>query len=552
MTLDKSKLIKTIVAYNRHKLIITILGLTMAIIMNYFWIAFPIAPVIILVSLSFITGIICLMLVKLEKEFSFFLYFPRIFDSFLALGIIYWTGGLESFFTPILFFVILGAGIILGLIPTMILTTIITFSYLTIIFLEYLGIIPHYHVLPILGCAYDSSFYTFCLAGLNATFFYVAALISGYQGNIVKETTMTISQISQREKFSREFLDSILSNMADGLIIIDVDFKIQMTNQAAQEMLGHSDEELKNHPIFEFINDETFPILLEKTIKQGQVTSEEIELVNPKDHKKEVLTLKMTSLKDISGKVMGVIVVSRDVTEEELIERARANFLSLVTHELRTPLTSIKAYAETLLDGVSNPEEEKEFLEVIDAESDILTREINEMLMFTELDVKRIPLKKRMINLSQLVAELIDSTKSVKETMLEKMADEKKIKVSIDIEQDLPNFRADYTKIKTAIEQLIENAIKFTKPGGKVTVSAERIDDKIKIWVTDTGIGIPKDKISSVFTQFYQIEEPMTKETKGIGLGLSLVKHIIETHGGDIGVESELGKGSSFFFTLPI
>lgn len=260
----------------------------------------------------------------------------------------------------------------------------------------------------------------------------------------------------------------------------------------------------------------------------------------------------MTSLKDVSGKIMGVIVVSKDVTEEELMERARANFLSLVTHELRTPLTSIKAYAETLLDGVEDSGEQKEFLEVINSESDILCREINEMLMVTELDVKRIPLRKRLIDLSQLVTELIDPTKSVKETLLEKMADEKKIKVSIDIAQDIPNFRADYTKIKTAIEQLIENGIKFTKPGGKVTVHAERTDDKVQICVTDTGIGIPKDKIPSIFTQFYQLEEPMTKETKGIGLGLSLVKHIIETHGGNIWVESEPGKGSSFFFTLPL
>ncbi|MDI6734896.1 MAG: ATP-binding protein [bacterium] len=552
MALDNLEIIKTIGVYNRHKFIVTILSLVMAITMNYFWIAFPITPLIILISLSFISGILYLMIVKLGKGLSFSLHLSRMFDSFLVLGIIYWTGGIESFFTPLLFFIIMGTGIVGGLIPSMILTTISSFAYMTIILLEYLGIIPHHHVLPIIGCAYDTSFYTYCLSGLNIAFFYVTALISGYLGKEIKGKTMTMAQISQQEKFSREFLNSILNNMADGLVVIDVDFKVQMTNQAAQEMLGHSEEELKNHPIFEFIQDEDFPILLEKTIKQGQLTSEEIELINPKDHKKEVLTLKMTSLKDISGKVIGVIVVSRDVTEEELMERARANFLSLVTHELRTPLTSIKAYTETLLDGVSNSEEEKEFLEVIDAESNVLIRQINEMLMVTELDVKRIPLRKRMINLSQLVTELIDPTKSVKETLLEKMADEKKIKISINIAKGLPDFRADYTKIKTAIEQLIENAIKFTKPGGQVTVWAEKTDDKIKIWVTDTGIGISEDKIPLIFTQFYQLEEPMTKEAKGIGLGLSLVKHIIQTHGGDIWVESEIGKGSSFFFTLPV
>lgn len=286
MALDKAKIIKTIGGYNRDKLVIVILMLIMSITMSYFCLAFPMAPLIVLFSLSVITGVICLMLVKLEKGLSFFFHFPMIFDSFVVLGIIYWTGGLESFFTPILFFIIMGAGIVLGLIPVMILTTIITFSYIADVLLEYLGIIPHYHILPMIGCAYDSSFYTFCLLGLNAAFFYVAALISGYLGNLVQETTMTVDKISQQQKFSREFLNSILGNMADGLIVIDVDFKVQMTNPAAQQMLGHNEDEMKNHPVFEFISDETFPILLEKTIKQGQLTSEEIELITLKTIKR--------------------------------------------------------------------------------------------------------------------------------------------------------------------------------------------------------------------------------------------------------------------------
>jgi two-component system phosphate regulon sensor histidine kinase PhoR len=387
---------------------------------------------------------------------------------------------------------------------------------------------------------------------LNVSFFYVASFISGYLGKVVREKTIEVNKSKQREKFTKDFLDSILTNMADGLIVTDVDLKVQMANLAAQKILGYTEDKMRNKPIVEFIQDNTLPILLEKTIKEGELSSEKVEIINPIDHKRIVVTLKISSLKDAFGKVMGIIVVSRDVTEEELFERTRANFLSLITHELRTPLSSIKAYAETLLDGVDDPHDVKEFLQVINSESDTLSRQINQILMFTEMDVKRIPLRKRLISLSQLITELIDLSKPIKETMLEKMAQERKIDININIPEDLPEFWADYRKIKTAIEHLIENAIKFTPIGGKVNVEVLKVGDEIKVCVTDTGVGIAKDKLSQVFTPFYQLEEPITKETKGIGLGLSLVKHIIETHGGKIWVESEVGKGSSFYFTLPI
>lgn len=553
LKLDKAKIIKTIIAYNRHRLIITTLVLAFVIIINSFGITFPFKPLLILLGSSYIIGIICLGLVKLEVILSLLLYLPRIVDSFLILGGVYFTGSIESFFTPILFFIILGAGIVLGLTPSMMLTTLISFFYATIILLEYLGVIVHSHILPIIGCVYDSAFYTFCLLGLNISFFYVISFISGYLSKLMEEKSIEVDKSKEREKFTKEFLESILSNMADGLIVIDANLRVQMANLSAHKILGYTEDEMRNKPIGQFIPDNSLPTLLEKTIKEGKLLSQDVEIVNPIDHKRRMLTLKISSLKDSFGKTMGIIVVSRDITEEEKIfERARNNFLSLVRHELRTPLSSIKAYTETLLEGVSDPQEVKEFLQVINSETDTLNRQINQILMFTDMDLKRIPLKKRLINLSQLTKELIDPAKPIKETMIEKMAQERKIIVNINIPEDLPEFWADYHKIKTTLEHLIENAIKFTPVGGKVNIAAVKALDEIKVCVSDTGVGIPRDKLSEIFTPFHSLQDPMTKETKGIGLGLSMVKHIIETHGGKIWVESEVGKGSSFIFTLPI
>ncbi|MEW6619565.1 MAG: ATP-binding protein [bacterium] len=551
MKLDNTQMIKILKAYNRHRLIITTLVLGITIIINYFWIAFPVRPIMILTLISYIGGIICIFLIKYERVLLLLLYLSRIFDFFLILACIYVTGGIESFLTPLVFFYILACGIVSGLRVTMVITTIIIFSYTFFILLEYLGIIPHRHVVPIVGCIYDSNFYTFCLLGLNSAFFYVTVFISGYLGKVIREKISELDKSKSREKFTKDFLENIINNMADGLIVTDVDLKIQMVNSVAQQMLGHTDGEMLNKSIIEFIQDEKLPTLLKEAIIENHLTEEEIEITNPATHKKEILTLKMTSLKNSHNKVMGVVIVSRDVTSEELLARMRSNFLSLISHELRTPLSSIKAYTETLLDGEETPEEEKEFLEIINSESDALTREINQILMLSELDIKHIPLRKRAINLSQLVAELIDHLKPEEQTRLEKIAKDKKIKLIVNIPKDLPQIFGDYHKIKTAVEHLIENGIKFTPAGGEVKIAAERSGDEIKVCVSDTGQGISRDKLDEIFTPFYQLESPMTRETKGMGLGLTLVKHIIETHGGKIWVESEPGKGSSFIFTLP-
>ncbi|MEW6606232.1 MAG: ATP-binding protein [bacterium] len=552
MKLDNSQMIKILKAYNRHRLIITTLVLGITIIINYFWIAFPVRPIMILTLISYIGGIICIFLIKYERALLLLLYLSRIFDFFLILACIYVTGGIESFLTPLLFFYILACGIISGLRPTMVITTIIIFFYTFFILLEYLGIIPHRHVVPIVGCIYDSNFYTFCLSGLNSAFCYVTAFISGYLGKVVREKISEVDESKSREKFTRDFLNNIINNMADGLIITDVDLKIQMVNSAAQQMLGHTEGEMQNKSIIEFIPDKELPTLLKEAITENHLTEEEIEMTNPATHEKEILTLKMTSLKNSHNKVVGVVIVSRDVTSEEFLARMRSNFLSLVSHELRTPLSSIKAYTETLLDGVESPEEGKEFLEIINSESDALTREINKILMLSEIDIKHIPLRKRAVNLSQLLSELTDHLKPEEQTRLEKMAKDKKIKLIVNIPKDLPQIFGDYHKIKTAVEHLIENGIKFTPDGGEVKIAAERSGDEIKVCVSDTGQGISRDKLNEIFTPFYQLEFPMTREIKGMGLGLTLVKHIIEIQGGKIWVESEPGKGSSFIFTLPM
>lgn len=552
MELNKSNIKNFINIYNRGRFIFITLVLVVGSVCAYFWTTFPLTPLIVVIGLSYIASIICLFLLKIDRALSTILHLLRIFDTILILVIIYLTGGIESLFTPILFFHIFLLGIFSSRLRyCLIFTTFITSSYITIILLEHLGIIPHHHLFPI-GCAYNNNFYTFVLAGLNGCFFYITAIISGYLSNVFEKKVIELDKIKKSEHITNDFLNAILNNMADGIIITDVNLRILQVNAATQKMLGHNEDELKDKPVIDFIPDEALPILLKKVIKEGKVASEELEMVHPIDHHKEILTLKITALKDSSDKTMGLIIVSRDVTEEELVEHTRSKFLSLVSHELRTPLTVIKAYTETLLDGVDDPQEVKEFLETINEESDVLTKEINEILMLTEMDVKHIPLKKRLISLPQLIRELIDPSKITKETILEKMAQEQNIEVNIKIEENLPEIRVDYIKIKMAIEQLIETGIKWTPPAGKVTILTEKYKDGIKVCVMDIGREIAQDKLSEVFTPFYQLEDPVTKEAKGIGLGMSLVKHIIETHGGEIRAESEEGKGSSFIFTLPI
>jgi signal transduction histidine kinase len=232
---------------------------------------------------------------------------------------------------------------------------------------------------------------------------------------------------------------------------------------------------------------------------------------------------------------------------EELrrISKMKSDFISAVSHELRTPLTSIKGYASILIDGKAGniPDFVKERLEKINKHSDNLVKLINDLLDISRIESGKIELKFEAENIKDIVENVFE--------LLSLQIKEKQIQLTLDIPATLSKVYIDHSQIERVFINLIGNALKFTPEKGKIAVRAKDANEKIQIDIQDTGIGIPADAKEKIFAEFYRVDNLINQSVKGSGLGLTLVKYIIEAHKGKIWVESQLNKGSCFSFTLP-
>lgn len=231
--------------------------------------------------------------------------------------------------------------------------------------------------------------------------------------------------------------------------------------------------------------------------------------------------------------------------ELKVISKRKSDFISAVSHELRTPLTSIKGYASLLLTGkLGNiPDEVRRRLERINRHSDELTHFVNELLDISRIESGKVTMKKEELELGPLLAEVYD--------LLSVQLKDKQIEFSVHLPQEANIIFSDPGQIRRVFINLISNAIKFTPLKGKITILSHPQEKYLQIDVTDTGCGIPEESQSAIFEEFYRVDNPINQEQKGSGLGLTLVKHIIEAHGGKIWVKSKVGEGSTFSFTLP-
>ncbi len=231
--------------------------------------------------------------------------------------------------------------------------------------------------------------------------------------------------------------------------------------------------------------------------------------------------------------------------EVKRISQRKNDFVSNVSHELRTPLTSIKGYASILLSGKLGaiPEEVHKRLEKINKHSDELVSFVNDLLDIARIESGRITLKLVPLNVRNVVEEVAD--------LLAVQMKEKQIAFRLDVDAALPEVLADYGQIKRVCINLINNAVKYT-PGGTITVRAAQKNSRVQIDIADTGCGIPEDAVNNLFVEFYRVDSTINQEVKGTGLGLAMVKHIIEAHKGTIWVKSTAGAGSTFSFTLPV
>lgn len=334
---------------------------------------------------------------------------------------------------------------------------------------------------------------------------------------------------------------SVINNLTDGLLVFDTEEKLALINPQAQdffklgagETTGKSTLELSKFPSFKPLSN-----LLEQ--RDQKIFRKEISL-------SENLILEISTLPMLrEKKKLGNLVILHDITREKIVERMKTEFVSLVAHQLRTPLSAIKWTLKMILDGDLGPttEEQRNFIEKTYQSNEKIIELINDLLNVARIEEGRYIYKSLPARLEDIIQSLINSYRAEAERKKLRFEFKKPTK-------KMPRVMLDVEKMGIAVENLIDNAISYTKPGGQVTISLNYDKKKIKFSIRDTGIGIPMEQQKRVFSKFFRGANAIRAETEGTGLGLFIAKNIIEAHGGEIWFESEENKGTIFYFTLP-
>jgi two-component system phosphate regulon sensor histidine kinase PhoR len=246
-----------------------------------------------------------------------------------------------------------------------------------------------------------------------------------------------------------------------------------------------------------------------------------------------------------AAKTSGAVIVLHDITDLRKLERVRRDFVANVSHEFKTPLTAIQGFAETLLAGaIDDAQNRVRFLEIILEHSQRLARLTDDLLRLSQMDADRLGLEIRGVGVQQFVESCVETA--------QRPAAERDLRISVNLSSRLPEIAADRRRLAEVLQNLLDNAIQYTPPGGQIMLSASANGSEVTFTVSDTGIGIPQTDQPRIFERFYRVDVARSREVGGTGLGLAIAKHLVEVHGGRIWVESEVGQGSQFHFTVPI
>ncbi|MDA8145245.1 MAG: ATP-binding protein [Thermaerobacter sp.] len=330
----------------------------------------------------------------------------------------------------------------------------------------------------------------------------------------------------------KDKLATVLANLADGVVAVDATGAVILANRVACDLLGCDDAAVTGRPLRELWS------AAEVELPEGGASPgvREVHLPSGRTVRAQFASL---------GRDGGTVVLLRDVTEERKLDELRRDFVANVSHELRTPLTILKSYLETLLGGAVQQDRRltRRFLLVLQRETDRMVRMVNDLLQLSRLDYQQGPGERRSVDLAALLREVTGG--------MALGLERRGLALRLGLPSTLPGVSGDPEQLKQVLNNLLENAVKFTPRGGRVTVEVVVQEQAVYVKVCDTGMGIPPEDLPRIFERFYRVEKGRSRQHGGTGLGLSIVRQIVESHGGAVWAESQVGQGTCVTFSLP-
>jgi two-component system, OmpR family, phosphate regulon sensor histidine kinase PhoR len=361
----------------------------------------------------------------------------------------------------------------------------------------------------------------------------------GALGVSLNRTAARLDRTIQTLTEERNLSSAILGSMVEGVAVVNGSERLVFANPGFAEILGLDVPPTSGSALVEVVRQTELLEAVRQVLGGEPRVQSEIVTGTLRQH---YFAITVAAVR--AGDTTGAVVVLHDITELRKLERVRRDFVANVSHEFRTPLTAIQGFAETLLAGaIDDSQNRTRFLEIILEHSRRLARLTEDLLMLSKMDAERLELEIRRLSVSQLIESCLETA--------QRRGAEKDLRISVNLPQNLPDIAGDRRRLAEVLQNLLDNAIQYTLPGGQIIVSAKSLGEEIILTVSDTGIGIPKADQPRIFERFYRVDVARSREAGGTGLGLAIAKHLVEVHGGRLWVDSEVGQGSQFHFSVP-
>jgi two-component system, OmpR family, phosphate regulon sensor histidine kinase PhoR len=332
---------------------------------------------------------------------------------------------------------------------------------------------------------------------------------------------------------------AILGSMIEGVAVVTGDERILYCNRAFEQILELPQGSSQGRTLVEALRQADLVDLVRKALSGAEELTGEVEVGTVRRR-----NFSVTAAPVRTDGANGAVVVLHDITELRRLERVRRDFVANVSHEFKTPLTAIQGFTETLLSGaLDDLANRARFVEIIRDHARRLARLTDDLLKLSRIEAGQLELETRPVRVEALVNSCIETARL--------KAEAKRIQIHVALDDKAPAVRGDGVQLGEVLQNLLDNAVQYTPSGGQIEVKSRSNGNSVTFTVSDTGIGIPESDLERIFERFYRVDAARSREAGGTGLGLSIARHIVDAHGGRIWVESAIGQGSRFHFSIP-